>query len=188
MLAQSVNLKQHSEQFQSRLAFGQMAESRIVKWLRRRGKLVLPIYDIEYDSGKGPRLFGKEEMFIAPDLVVITGEEAKFIEAKHKTVFSWHRITERWVTGIDLRHYFDYLRLMERVKWPIWLLFLHESATPRNEDLRFKSPPTCPTGLFGNDLAVLAATENHRSDKHGKSGMVYWAHGSLKNIAQANQL
>ncbi len=100
-----------------------------------------------------------------------------WVEAKHKTAFSWHRLTERWVTGIDLRHYEHYLRVAMKTPWPVWLLFLHEGGQAKD------SPAESPAGLFGNELLFLSAHENHRSDKWGRSGMVYWAEASLKKLA-----
>ena len=41
-----------------------------------------------------------------------------------------------------------------------------------------------PSGLFVNDLSKLTQMENHRSDKWGVSGMVYWSDRSL--IKKAN--
>jgi hypothetical protein len=47
--------------FQKRLAFGQIAETAIAQWIMRaRGGVVLPIYEVEHDTGKGPRVFSAE--------------------------------------------------------------------------------------------------------------------------------
>ena len=101
------------------------------------------------------------------------------IEAKHKTAFSWHRLTGRWVTGVDLRHYEYYCKIEDMSPWPVWLMFLHRGGQAKD------SPPS-PSGLFGNRLEVLRRQENHRSDKWGKWGMVYWALPSLKLLGRVN--
>lgn len=176
--------------FRQQLAFGKIAESQIASWLRSRGNTVLPVYEVEMDTGKGPQLFLPDEELIAPDLFVFKfsyddGQEAWWTEAKHKSVFSWHRITGRWTTGVDLRHYHDYLRVDELTPWPVWLLFLHskDRCDRRNE------PWPCPTGLFGRPLEYLREHENHRSQPRnngtgwGRTGMVYWAYDDLMLLA-----
>lgn len=174
--------------FQKNLAFGQMAESKIARWLKSRGNVILPVYDIEYETGKGPRLALPDGWLIAPDLLVFKAKTIFWCECKHKTVFSWHRLTQRWVTGIDLRHYLDYLKVSDDISLPVWLFFLHESEHPRAQDLRNGSPATCPAGLFGNELQLLRKSENHRHGNWGNSGMVYWADSSLKLIISATSM
>lgn len=177
---------QHSLDFEEKLAFGQIGESIIAKWLNRRGWNVLPVYEKEIDTAKGPQLFTPGGKLIMPDLFTFKplSTKALWIEAKHKTVFSWHRKTGKWVTGIDLRHYEDYLSVNSLSPWPVWLLFLHrESSTGKRDE-----PWPCPTGLFGNELSILENVENHRHDKWGRSGMVYWAHERLKKIASLEEM
>lgn len=174
--------------FQQKLAFGQAAESSIAKWLRGRGHFVLPVYDLEYDTGKGPRLFTPSGQLIAPDLLCIKDGKTIWVEAKHKTVFSWFRKTSRWVTGIDLRHYEDYCNVADQTDVPIWLIFLHRASIPSGEDLRYGCPAECPTGLYGQDLKICRRNESHRSNRHGRSGMVYWWEGSLHKLGTLQQI
>jgi len=170
--------------FNESLAYGQVGESLIARWLRKREYWVLPVYEKEIDTGKGPRLFLPVGQLIAPDLIALkpaTGA-AFWIEAKHKSAFTWHRLTEQWVTGIDLRHYADYLRICDQSPWPIWLLFLQRAGQAKD------SPAGCPTGLYGGDLAFLRQHEHHRHDNWGRGGMVYWAEGDLKKLAHLRDL
>jgi hypothetical protein len=162
--------------FAAQLNYGQMGESRIARWLRAHGFTVLPVYEKEISTGKGPQLFSLDNSLIAPDMLAFRGKTVKWIEAKHKTVFSWYRIGNRWVTGIDQKHYNDYIKVALISPWPVWLLFLHENANTA------EGPGNCPTGLFGQELLWLADHESHRSDKWGKSGMVYWAHATLRPL------
>lgn len=169
--------------FDAYLSFGQIGESLISRWLRGRGNWVLPVYEKEINNGKGPRLFLPENAeLIAPDLFVFSGGAARWIEAKHKGAFTWHRITERWVTGIDLRHYFDYLRVNAESPWPVWLLFLQQNGQAKD------SPLNCPTGLYGGSLTYLSENENHRHDNWGRSGMVYWAERTLTKLAELDEI
>lgn len=163
--------------FANSLAYGQTGETAIALWLRSRGSTVLPVYEKIIDTGKGPQLFLPEgASLIAPDMLVFRGNNVLWIEAKHKTAFSWHRLTGRWVTGIDLRHYADYCQVDDYSPWPVWLLFLHRGGQAKD------SPANSPAGLFGNTLSILRACENHRSDKWAR-GMVYWSIDNLKWIA-----
>ena len=159
--------------FDGQLKYGQVGESRIAEWLRARGNSILPVYEIEKQTGKGPRLFAPDRQIIAPDMFVFKGSDAFWIEAKHKNAFTWHRITERWVTGIDLKHYEDYCVIDGYSPFPVWLMFLHEGGQAKD------SPADSPKGLFGNKLKYLREHENHRHENWGNSGMVYWALNSL---------
>lgn len=157
---------------------GLAGESTIALWLRRSGYTVLPAYEKIVDNGKGPRVFLPESILVAPDFLSWRGQKVGWIEAKHKTAFTWHRLTHRWTTGIDLSHYKDYLKVADLSPWPVWLLFLHDGDQAKD------SPPNSPRGLFGNDLNYLRHHENHRSDKWGPSGMVYWAVGDLQLLSR----
>ncbi len=167
--------------FQQNLAWGQIAESAIAKWLRSRGNAVLPIYDIEYQTGKGPRLFLQDSHLVAPDLLVFGQGDIFWVECKHKSVFTWHRASQQWQTGIDRRHYRDYLQVAEKTGKPIWLFFAHSVSMPDARDLRMGSPAECPTGLFAVEVTTPI---HHEHANHGPSGMVYWSHGQLKRVAE----
>lgn len=168
------------QNFNRQLVFGQTGESAIALWLRRRGWAILPIYDVEIPTGKGPRLFAPNGEWAAPDMLAYRANNVVWIEAKHKNAFSWYRKDGRWVTGIDLRHYQHYCTIEDSSPLPVWLMFLHRGG-------QAKDSPVSPSGLFGNELKLLRRSENHRSDKWGKSGMVYWAMASLKKLGNVNR-
>lgn len=163
--------------FEQSLAFGKAAETQIARFLLGRGFNILPVYEKTDDEKKGPQLYTPAGSFIAPDLFVFRGADVFWVEAKHKTAFSWHRATARWVTGIDRKHFREYNEVMRLTGWPVWLFFLHLGGTAKD------SPDGSPCGLFGNDLSYLVDHINHEHENWGKSGMVYWAHAHLKLIA-----
>ena len=182
--------------FADSLSTGQLGESLIAQWLRRRGWHVLPAYEKEIDNGKGPRLFmasdaGKSQL-IAPDLLAMRGGKFMWVEAKHKTRFSWYGKGGYWVTGVDRRHFEDYCRVADDTDLDVWLLFLHRDSSAWPEDIaKWGAPSTCPTGLFGRSIAALRLEENqsHTSDKWGTSGMVYWKpYTTLLPIAQLGEV
>lgn len=168
--------------FARSLEYGQAGESAIAAWLYTHGYYVLPIYEKIVDTGKGPQLFTPTKSLIAPDLLVYKQDKtALWIEAKHKNAFTWHRITQRFVTGIDLRHYCDYCQVADESPWPVWLMFLHEGGQAKD------SPPS-PDGLYGNTLDHLREHENHRHGNWGSGGMVYWAIENLKKFASLDEV
>jgi len=172
--------------FDRSLARGQMGESVIARWLRERDNSVLPIYEKEIDTGKGPRFFAPDRQYVAPDMFVMPAMQ--WVEAKHKTVFSWHRKTCRWCTGIDLNHYAEYQKVEEVSRRPVWVFFLHREDKPDDRDIRGGCPSKCPTGLFGSPLSHLRRHENHRHENWGRHGMVYWAHETLKQLETIESL
>lgn len=179
--------------FENALQFGSVAEGLISAWLQSRGNSIMPAYQIEKSSGKGPQLFSSDGDFVAPDMLVFNANGIMWVEAKHKTHFTWHRVTSRWTTGIDMRHYHDYFMVEKQTKLPVWLMFFHGDSRPSADDIAHRCPPECPTGLFGAKLFDLVVSENHRSPRfdatrvgvvgHGRSGMVYWAPDAFKLLA-----
>lgn len=184
--------------FAQTLETGRIAEGLIAQWLISRGAAVMPAYEIEQSHGKGPQLFTPSADLVAPDMLAFTHKGIKWIEAKHKSVWTWHRKTKQWTTGIDLRHYGDYMRVAKQTQIPVWLLFFHRETAPDPRDVEAGCPECCPTGLFGGELFSLVVSENHRSLPydpsragfvgHGKSGMVYWSHSALKQFAKREEV
>lgn len=184
--------------FDENLQFGRVAEGLIATWLQSRGNAIMPAYEIEKATGKGPQLFCLDGDFVAPDMLVFTANGIRWIEAKHKTHFTWHRITKRWTTGIDMKHYHDYLMVEKQTKLPVWLMFFHGDSRPSDEDRGHGCPNECPTGLFAGKLFDLVVSENHRAPKydptraglvgHGRTGMVYWAPDAFKLLATCEEV
>ena len=183
--------------FAETLKTGRTTESHIARWLMSRGHAVLPAYEIMEQRFKGPQLFTQDDSFVSPDMLIFKGPNIIWVEAKHKTVFTWHRKTNQWTTGIDLHHYSQYMHVSKQTKLPVWLMFFHVESTPDPRDVKYGCPAACPTGLFGGELFSLIAKENHRSPGlnqnegitgHGKSGMVYWAQSSLTRMANKDDL
>jgi hypothetical protein len=175
--------------FEENYEFGVIAESAISRWLIANDRLILPAYEKEKDSGKGPRLLGKEEL-VAPDMLVFSKGQLVWVEAKHKTVFTWHGLTHQWTTGIDRRHYQQYLQVVQVTKLPLWILFFHgcDKADAKDIERWPDCPKECPTGLFGNTIDKLKDKVNHEHDNWGRHGMVYWAHCNLEQYATLEQM
>lgn len=169
--------------FAETLKIGQAAESAIARWLRSRGSTVLPVYEKIIDEGKGPQVFLPDGSLVAPDLFTWRGEQACWIEAKHKTGFTYHQLSGRWQTGVDLRHYKEYLKVAELSPWPLWLLFLHSGGWTKD------APEQSPDGLYGGKISKLMTIEDHRFNApYGSGGMVYWNKDDLKFMASYDEV
>jgi len=169
--------------FDSQLKYGQEAERHISRWLMSRGWSILPVYETEGLDYKGPRFFTASKQLVAPDLLAIKQGRFCWVEAKHKTVFSWYRIGQYWCTGIDVHHWLDYQKLATlHPSIDFWILFLHRQVSTPEGDGR------SPIGLFGNRISKLAVQFSHMSDKWGRHGMIYWALSHLKLLAPLRDL
>lgn len=168
------------ERFEAQLAFGQVAEGQIEAWLRQvRRFSILPVYEGGRDK-KGPRLFAPGRAFIAPDMLAIRGKDVRWIEAKHKTYFTWYRVGKVWTTGIDAYYFQQYLQLSTFTQIPVWILFLHSRSDSKEG--------RCPTGLFGADVFHLRGCIDHESKAFGIGGMLFWKHDDLHLLASVSEV
>lgn len=172
--------------FVDNLKVGKVAEHGIAQWLMSRGHAVLPAYETFENDYKGPRLFAASDLVVVPDLLCFIGSGASlWIESKNKSAFSWYRKKKVWTTGIDLHHYNDYLRVEAMTGIPVWLFFVQNGGAAKD------SLPS-PAGLYAAPLSRLATMEDHRSDRHGYRGMVYWTiddmGGPLRRIATLEEI
>lgn len=162
---------------------GRRGENHIANWLIGKGWDVLPVYEVEGLDFKGPRFFTAKKQYIAPDMLIIRDREIRWIEAKHKSVFTWFRAKESWQTGIDKHHWTHYLELsMRHPEIELWILFLHREWITNEGDGH------SPIGLFGNTVRNLAMKIDHSSDKWGNSGMVYWNYNDLVKLADLDEV
>lgn len=173
-----------NQTFQQALEKGQVGESQIAQWMRSRGWHILPAYEKEIDNGKGPRLFtayGVDQL-VSPDLLAMRNGEFRWIEAKHKDHFSWYGKDRTWQTGIDKRHFDDYVKVAKRTGLNVWVLFLHRSDKTWIEDVaKYGAPKKCPTGLYGQRVQELNAGKRY-GHQHA-NGMYYWNIDQLKVMA-----
>lgn len=169
-----------SRNFETTLAEGLLGEGLIAKWFNRRGWNVLPAYQVEHDTGKGPRLFmSTSHQLITPDLLVFNTTRVMWVEAKTKSAFTWHRISGSWQTGIDRKHWHHYLEVGRQTPWDVWLLFLHKAGHVAKDTPTGKK---CPSGLYGGDIKRLETCVDHEHANWGATGMVYWREESLTRI------
>lgn len=170
--------------FKERLDTGKVGESKIASWFMKKGYSVLPVYEKENNDFKGPVIFSADGNKVAPDMIIFNKEKTLWIEAKHKTAFAWHRISQKWTTGIDRYHFNEYLSIARNTNIPIWILFLHKNGVAKDTP----SGKVSPTGLYGGEILELEGKINHTHQNWGKQGMVYWSESDLRLIAPLEQL
>lgn len=173
--------------FSQSLAIGQIGESMIARWLNAQNYHVLPVYEKELGSGKGPRFFSNVGELIAPDMQVLNDKgQYVWLEAKMKTCFSFHGSTGRFVTGVNKKHYDDYVLVQNLTRCTVYLFFWHPIGKTRTADVnKWNAPPECPTGLF---YCPVNTPCNHvMVDLEGVE-MIYWAHESLIHMATVEQM
>lgn len=171
--------------FNESLEHGKIGEGLIAQWLQSRGWYVIPIYEKQIDDGKGPRVYAPQgKKIIAPDALIMHPDTRRvmFVECKRKSVFSWYRKTQQWQTGVDLKHWENYLQLYSQTGYEIWLLFLHENSEKEGWD----EPYPCPVGLFGQDIRKLESLG--RIGREHAKGMIYWNHEDLVCLASIKEV
>lgn len=171
--------------FYQNLKHGKIGEGLIANWLKSRGWHIQPVYEKEIHTGKGPQIYtASNTQLVAPDMLVFNGlGRFKWVEAKTKSAFSWNRVLSVWVTGIDLKHYKDYLEVAKLSALPVCLMFLHLDGEAKDTP----SGMVSPTGLYYGEITHLSKNESHRSDKWA-NGMVYWSCDTLKKIADLREV
>lgn len=179
----------NDDDFQRKLVFGQIGESLIARFLRSRRWIINPCYEKEINNGKGPRLFlpfgADDTQLITPDIQAMRDRQVRWFDVKHKSACTYYRKNHRWQTGIDRRHYQDYLKVQKYTQWPVWLLFLQREATITN------APPevqACPTGLFGCPITLPYSDDGWYTRDGRRYDMVYWGIEDLKLLATLQEV
>jgi hypothetical protein len=174
---------------------GIAGESVAAAWLQEKGYHLQPAYETLGLDFKGPRIFGPDRPFVAPDLWCVirrAGQTAGlYAEVKTKTHFTWYGKGARFETGIDERHYLDYLALQEAVGLPVHMVFLHTTNQAWGEDVRrWAAPEIVGGGLFWGRLDALQPyTRSALMQQRGaEKPMVYWPRDALRRSLTLEQV
>ena len=182
--------------FDRQLKEGKLGEGAVASWLLHRhadnGAAILPAYEVDGLGFKGPTLYMADRTLITPDLLVLpAGGPVYFAEVKTKTTFTWFRRTATWQTGIDKRHWDDYLRIREQLQIVIVLMFYHRSGESRQQDRALGAPSECPSGLYCQTIGKLRKCIDHTGADTGRSNgsvLVYWGIDALEFRAAAAEV
>ena len=163
---------------------GKLGESQIANWLRyHHGMHVFPAYEKQTRDYKGPTLFCAEgDSLILPDLPGIKGDHLYWVEAKHKSAFTFYRKTRSWQTGIDVRLYEQYQDVQKRTGIGVYLMFVQGEGRAKD------APSDGPSGLYAGSLSYLMQHEDHRDEFRNGAYMVFWNECALRKIASLEEL
>lgn len=179
--------------------YGKLGESIIIRYMRRNGTTVLPVYERVMDDVKGgPRLFMPLYMdppvLVAPDALCMppTPIDTHWGEFKSKGAFTWHWVTQTWQDGIDEYLFRQYVQVEKHTPWPVLLYFYHDNPRTHPRDIARGADKICPTGLYRASLSHLRVNVDHTQQFRDKRGrvhkMVYWRIDVLTHVATAEQV
>ena len=109
---------------------GHWAERLVLAYLQSvEGWFCIPSYDFcGQDEEKAPRLQGRKESHVLPDLDMSRRGVRRWGEVKFKSTATWHRNTQKWEHGIPRRHFDDYLKVQEITGCKVWLYVFQEDS------------------------------------------------------------
>jgi hypothetical protein len=161
----------------SKLDYGLAGEEKVTAFLQSRGVSVGQAPEtLSAAFFRGPRVDFYGVPLVAPDRMAWANGAPAWLEIKRKSRWSWWERGGYPVTGIDLPKYEQYLAIAQMGDIPLWVLFVQHNG-PMGPGL---GPG--PTGLYGQNVLVLAAHENHRHENGGDHGMVYWRESALVRL------
>jgi len=173
-------------EFKAALSRGVAGESVIAAWLQEQGYIIQPAYEKLEDDHKGPRAFGPDRPFVAPDLFALTLRKGTaygmYAEVKTKTHFTYYSKKGRFETGIDKRLYDDYQALSNAVALPVYLFFLHTTNHAYPSDIeKYQAPAYVPGGLFFGRIDELDRVKRigEMTQRGAIRHMVYWGREDL---------
>lgn len=149
---------------------GLLGEKAIEERLREAGAYVISHYtrDDEQTRTKGPRLYGNAGAFVLPDLDVISPTGIRiWVEVKTKATATAYRNDGNVLQhGIDLAHYYDYLRVEALTKTEVWIVIQETDH-----------------GWIGcGHIPELRVHHERRSNTYGTGGMVYFNRSEFKPL------
>ena len=157
--------------FNDSLKFGLGGERIVAEIMRARGWTVVQVGG-QHGEYQGPRIeLPMGLTLVSPDLIIMKNGKTFWIEVKRKSVFSFHKNSQKITTGIDLDKWIDYLEADRYGSFPLWLFFLHESDTVRDAPDGIARPKT---GIYFGQARKLKQTELHRHRNFGSHGGVFW--------------
>jgi len=163
--------------FEEKLAMGREYELLVAGWLKRRGFLILPVYDYSgLGENKSPKLQAANDAdsLVVPDLLIAQAQKGtKWVEVKFKARADFTRKTQRMETGIALRLWRHYHEVKAATGLPVWLMFCHAEE----DEIR------------GAEIADLAsAVRVYDGRKMGRGGMAFFPVEALRRLARLSAI
>jgi hypothetical protein len=127
-------MEQRLKSFEESLLQGVEGEKQAALELAKIGVSIMPLF--QFGMGKeAPFVLTEERKHIAPDLMCYKDRKAFFVEVKTKMQWVkvlWCEKTKKKVyeTGINKRHFDEYLEIKKITGIPVFLCFKHEEESP----------------------------------------------------------
>ena len=155
--------------FDEKLEFARHTERGVSEWLQSRGWYVLPTYDYSgLAENKAPKMHGRDDSLVIPDLDICKGGERRWAEVKYKDQSTYHRKTGTVEHGISARLLSHYRAVQSSSGCDVWVLVIeaaNETAPHHVEESRV---------LLGAPLSELGDPRVYGGYKMGRSGMAFW--------------
>jgi hypothetical protein len=172
--------------FNDALKFGLGGERIVAEMFKAKGWVVVQVGG-QHGAYQGPRIelpLGLVQ--VCPDLIVMNGAKALWIEVKRKSQFAYHRNSKTFVTGVDLHHWKEYLANDLYGSFPMWLFFVHETSSVHS--LPFGESAVRPRpGLYFERVRWMESHKHHEYHNHGANnfgnhGGIFWDVTKLKFV------
>lgn len=119
-------MEQKQKSFEEKLAFGKEGEHEVGEYFMKLGYSLLPLYQFTEDIA--PKIYSEVETIISPDIFISGKEKAFWVEVKTKNRWiNYNRIRE---TGLNKRHYDEYIKIRHNTKLPVYVVFNHKDDNP----------------------------------------------------------
>ncbi len=112
--------------FEEKLAFGKEGEHEVGEYFMRRGYSLLPLYQFSEDLA--PKIYNDGGVIISPDIFVAGLKKAFWVEVKTKN--RWIKYLGNLETGLNERHFNEYLRINRKTELPVYVVFNHKEDMP----------------------------------------------------------
>lgn len=161
-------MEQKQKNFKEQLAIGKEGEHEIGNYFMNKNYSILPLY--QFEDNIAPKVFTLNNTLTSPDMFISGNNKCFWVEVKTK--FRWVNYNNIIETGINEKHYRQYLSIAEKTTLPIYLIFNHK-----------KTPPI---GYFYIDIKTpynrIWDGINIADQKYISQPMVFWKYEDLIKI------
>lgn len=112
--------------FEEKLAFGKEGEHEVGDYFLSRGYSLLPLY--QFTDDLAPKVFYEGTAAISPDIFVSGDNGTFWVEVKTKN--RWIKYNGVLETGLNERHYLEYLKIKNKTALPLYVIFNHKEDNP----------------------------------------------------------
>lgn len=119
-------MEQKQKSFEEKLAFGKEGEHEVGEYFMNRGYSLLPLY--QFEDKLAPKIYTNSGVIISPDIFVSGRHKAFWVEVKTKK--RWIKFKGTLETGLNNRHYDEYIKIRQNTGLPLYVVFNHKEDDP----------------------------------------------------------